>query len=361
MGSLTVSSSDRVKTRSLQSRTLPVQKLNPLSRWLVMLATLILPVAYFMPIWRIQLWAPQYPEGLEMKIWINKLTGSIDIINGLNHYIGMANIEEDMFPELKFLVYILAGMIALGFVTFIVNKPVMLKIFTATILIFAVAAMVDMFMWGYKYGHNLDPHAAIKIEGESYQPPLIGYKQLLNFLALSVPDKGGMALFGAGLLAIIASLVQWFKNRKLKSKMGAAVAVLVISFSLFSCNSAPEKLNYNMDACDHCGMKLVDNRYGAMIVTGKGKAFRFDDLNCMVNYLNENVKEAEVGKLLITDFSSPGTLIDATKAHYLKNEELKSPMGANAAAFEKSDSLEKYFAALSGEKVHWADVKTSTE
>ena len=52
------------------------------------------------------MWAPQYPEGLEMKIWINNLTGDVKIISALNHYIGMKHIEVSMFPEFKYMVYI---------------------------------------------------------------------------------------------------------------------------------------------------------------------------------------------------------------------------------------------------------------
>ncbi|MCE3260336.1 MAG: hypothetical protein K0S12_1977 [Bacteroidetes bacterium] len=330
------------------------KKISPLSRWLILFATLILPIAYFAPIWSIKLWAPQYPEGLQMQIWINKLTGDISTINGLNHYIGMANIEESMFPELNFLQYILGAIIFLGVLTFVVNRPFLMKLFTITLVLLAVAAMVDMYIWGYKYGHNLDPHAAIKIEGESYQPPLIGYKQLLNFLALSIPDKGGYALFASGLIAVLASLIHWRKGKK---KIATSAALGLIGLGIFySCSSAPEKLNFNKDDCDYCGMKLVDDRFGAMAINDKGKAFRFDDVNCMLNFITEN-PDTKIEQKLIIDFSQPGTLIDATKAYYLKNEELKSPMGGNAAAFAKQDSLDKYHSTLNGEKTNWETIQ----
>ncbi|MCB9245630.1 MAG: hypothetical protein H6606_04300, partial [Flavobacteriales bacterium] len=40
----------------------------------IMLLGALLPIAlYFMPMWTIQLSAPQYPEPLGMEIWITKI------------------------------------------------------------------------------------------------------------------------------------------------------------------------------------------------------------------------------------------------------------------------------------------------
>lgn len=328
-------------------------KLVPISRWLILLAVIILPITFYTPIWTIQLWAPQYPEGLSMQIWINKLTGDINTINGLNHYIGMAFIEESMFPELKFLGYILGGIIVVGLLAFISNRKFFLNLFTFLIILFAASAMIDMFVWGYKYGHHLDPHAAIKVEGASYQPPLMGYKQLLNFLALSIPATGGIAIFASVIIASLSCFINWWKHRNSKINLPKSILGIVVIALLFSCNAEQEKLNFNRDECAYCGMKLVDNRYGAMLVTSKGKSFAFDDINCMINYKNEKLKDIEIAKQLVIDFSNPGNLIDATKAYFLKNEELKSPMGGNAAAFSNMDSLDTYYNILQGEKTSW--------
>jgi copper chaperone NosL len=69
--------------------------------------------------------------------------------------------------------------------------------------------LVDFYLWGYDYGHNLDPTAPIKIPGMSYQPPLIGSKELLNFTAVSFPHVGGVALVLAGVLGICGVWMLW--------------------------------------------------------------------------------------------------------------------------------------------------------
>lgn len=85
-----------------------MNRLSTLSRWIIGVSSLFIIVAFFVPVWRIDLFAPQYPEGLVMKIWLAKLSGDVDIINGLNHYIGMGKIAESMFPEFSYLPYAVA-------------------------------------------------------------------------------------------------------------------------------------------------------------------------------------------------------------------------------------------------------------
>jgi copper chaperone NosL len=191
-----------------------MNKLRPISRIAIAVSALLMVSAYFVPLWRILMWAPQYPEGLGMHIWINNITGDVKIISALNHYIGMRHIEVSMFPEFKYMIYIVGFIIAFGLLTSLINRRYMLYIYTALILVSAVAALVDFYLWGYDYGHNLDPRAAIVVPGMAYQPPLIGTKQLLNFTAFSGPDIGGWVFMAAGILAVGALVFELYNKRK---------------------------------------------------------------------------------------------------------------------------------------------------
>ncbi len=191
-----------------------MKKLKGISRILLAVASLALISAYFIPLWQILMWAPQYPEGLEMKIWINTLTGDVRTISALNHYIGMKTIEVSMFPEFGYMIYIVDGIIAMGLITSLVGKRFMLISFFGMMIATALSALIDFYMWGYDYGHNLSPDAPIKIEGMSYQPPLIGTKILLNFTAFSGPDVGGWIFISVGILVFSILLYEWKANRK---------------------------------------------------------------------------------------------------------------------------------------------------
>lgn len=184
------------------------------SRILVAFASGALVCAFFLPVWRIDLFAPQYPEGLMMNIWINGLSGDVEIINGLNHYIGMKHISVDMFPEFTFLPYVVGFFMLLGMLVAITGKRKFLLWYLILTVIGGALAVYDFYRWGYDYGHNLDPNAAIRVPGLSYQPPLFGHKRLLNFDAYSFPDVGGWVVVGASALAFTVWFVEWYRHRK---------------------------------------------------------------------------------------------------------------------------------------------------
>jgi len=77
----------------------------------------------------------------------------------------------------------------------------------------AFAGLYDFWRWEYDYGHDLDPTAAIRIPGMSYQPPLVGGKQLLNFHATSWPDLGGWAAIAAVTVIVVIAVMEWRSGR----------------------------------------------------------------------------------------------------------------------------------------------------
>ncbi|MCF8256276.1 MAG: hypothetical protein K9J06_01900 [Flavobacteriales bacterium] len=191
-----------------------MKKLLPTSRIAIAIASLLLAITFFTPVWYIWMWAPQYPEGLSLYIWLNNITGDVDIINGLNHYIGMKHIKVEMFPEFEVMPAIVGGIMAFGLLTALVGRRWLLWAFLLTFIAIGIAGMVDFWMWGYDYGHNLDPTAAIKVPGMAYQPPLIGSKELLNFIAYSAPDIGGWMFISTGLLTVSALVFDIVRNKR---------------------------------------------------------------------------------------------------------------------------------------------------
>src|SRR6478752_4336734 len=99
-----------------------MKKLKGITRIAVAISALLMVSAYYVPLWQILMWAPQYPEGLQMKIWINNLSGDVKIISALNHYIGMKHIEVAMFPEFTYMIYIVGAIIAIGVLTAVSNR-----------------------------------------------------------------------------------------------------------------------------------------------------------------------------------------------------------------------------------------------
>ena len=192
------------------------KKISGLSRALLIVAAIFLAISIFVPLWYIDLDAPQYPEGLQLLIYPNKLAGDVEIINGLNHYIGMQTLHEEHFIEFKILPYIIGFFALLTLIVAFVGNRKFLYTLLSLFVIFGILAMYDFWRWEYDYGHNLDPHAAIQVPGMAYQPPLIGFKQLLNFGAYSMPDIGGWLFVGAGLLMLTAVIIEWRRKKNQK-------------------------------------------------------------------------------------------------------------------------------------------------
>lgn len=190
----------------------------PSSRLLMVLAVLCIGGLFFFPLWQILLEAPQFPGGLQMYIWINKISGTDEYIlqnvNILNHYIGMQAIHPESIPELKYFPYVAYAMIALGVLAILIHKAWGYLTWTVFMVVLGILGIYDFYLWLYDYGHNLDPNAPIQIEGMAYMPPLFGGKNLLNFYVESYPHWGGILL---GLAILFAGLAYFKKKNEIKT------------------------------------------------------------------------------------------------------------------------------------------------
>jgi copper chaperone NosL len=151
----------------------------------------------------------------------------------------------------------------------------------------------------------------------------------------------------------------YLTESKLTMKFFRLQTVISISFiALFfsSCSVEPVAIEYGKDACHFCKMNIVDSQHAAEIVTKKGKAFKYDAIECMMQN-RFNWQEEEIALYLMTDYSNPGNLVDATKATYLISEGLPSPMGGNLSGFKNSADAEKTKTEKGGKVLTWEELK----
>ncbi len=192
------------------------------SKLILAAASMLLILTFFFPIWKINLEAPQYPEGIGLNIWLNQITGynphDLQTLNGLNHYIGMKEITPDSIHELKVMPFIIAFMILFGLFAAYKGNRNLVKVWIIFFIILGIVGIIDFYIWEYNYGHQLNPHAPIKVPGMSYQPPLIGKKQLLNITAISIPYISTFLIFVSILMASFSLYIDSkMKKKKLES------------------------------------------------------------------------------------------------------------------------------------------------
>jgi len=131
-----------------------------------------------------------------------------------------------------------------------------------------------------------------------------------------------------------------------------SIALLLL---FFSCNVSPQPIDYGNDGCHFCKMTIVDKVHAAEIVTKKGKIYKFDATECMINFMKE-FDNSEIALYLSNNYIEPEELIDATKATFLISENIPSPMGAFLSAFENIEDAEKIQTKKSGTLYTWQEL-----
>lgn len=195
-------------------------------RRLIVVAALVLIPVYFLPVlpvWQMRMWAPQYREGLTLTIYSNTIRGDIQKINTLNHYVGMKAITPEDFREFTYMPQLLSlfGVMALLAVAF--NRRWVAALGWLAFTAFAVYMFGDYVMWLWRYGHELDPRAAITLP--AFMPPIIGYSRMANFKVLSLPGLGTLLLGAAWLLGPFIVWLEWRSHARVSSVADAAVKV----------------------------------------------------------------------------------------------------------------------------------------
>ena len=320
------------------------------SRRLTLVAALLLLGAFVFPLWRIDLEAPQYPEGIGMLIRVHTVEGlkenDLNNINGLNHYIGMKEIRPDAIPELKYMPWILAMLVATGLVTAAVNRRGALAAWVVAFSLTGLAGLYDFWRWGYDYGHDLDPNAIIQVPGMVYQPPLIGSKQLLNFTAHSWPGLGGVLLglsLGLGALALLVAF----------RRPAAPVAIAAATLLAACAPAGPRPIAYDEESCGYCRMTISDPRFGAEVRTSTGKVHIFDSIECLAAYVRA-ADESRLQGVWVSDYERPGTFVAADSATFWRVGGGVSPMGKGLLA--TSDGRHPVGIADAGEPLSWTAV-----
>ncbi|WP_092447786.1 nitrous oxide reductase accessory protein NosL [Winogradskyella sediminis] len=129
-------------------------------------------------------------------------------------------------------------------------------------------------------------------------------------------------------------------------------SILAFLLLFLSCNVSPQPIIYGSDGCHFCSMTIVDKTHAAEVVTTKGKVYKFDATECMINFMDE-FDTSEIKLYLSNNYTEPEALIDATKATFLISENIPSPMGAFLTAFKNKTDAEKFQAEKGGDLYTW--------
>lgn len=190
-------------------------------------AAMLLLVSLFLPYWRMVLHAPQYPKGLTVHAYLNRLEGDVAEIDGLNHYIGMRKLNEaaKLERELSIMAVVAVALLVLGAI-FIHNRRAAWLALPAAV--FPAGFLIDLHLWLAHFGRNLDPHAPLSSSIKPFTPPVLGTGYVGQFSTVAVPDVGLILAFVASATIVVGL---WLHRRAYKPLVDraqrAAIALVV--------------------------------------------------------------------------------------------------------------------------------------
>lgn len=181
--------------------------LNLMSRLLLLAGAAAIAAALFFPLWKLHLVAPQYEEGLDLYIYCYKIEGGgmngqhLAEINNLNHYIGMHPLEQADFHEMRWMPFVFGLIILLILRAIVFGQMGNVVDLFALYAYFGVFSIASFYYRLYTYGHQLDPHAPMRIK--PFTPLLIGVKKIANFTEYSFPQAGAyLLILSVGLILL---------------------------------------------------------------------------------------------------------------------------------------------------------------
>ncbi|MBX3145097.1 MAG: nitrous oxide reductase accessory protein NosL, partial [Trueperaceae bacterium] len=262
------------------------------------------------------------------------------------------------FWELKVLPVLVVLVVLGGLFVVISGRKRAFDIWLAGYGLFAVLGMTDFYRWLHKFGHTVDPRAAITMEG--YTPPMIGESVFMNFYITAWPGWGAYALAGGFVLGLLVWVWRLVGQRRSSAPTlrASAAAALVAALLLAGCSAPkPVPIVIGEDLCAFCEMLITDPGYAAQLVTKTGKAYKFDSIECLLAFVHEGtVTTDQIHSMWVTDFNEPDKLLKVEEARYLRSGMLRSPMGLNVTAFRTQKELEDVRAEVGGIEVRYADL-----
>lgn len=333
-------------------RDMMTGKISVKGRVLVSLAAVLLLITYFLPVWMVNLGAPQYPEGLRLWIYPNKITGDVNKINILNHYIGMKKITKESFPDFQWLTLFLAVMGVLSLTAAGIGRKQILPVLVIIFAIVGIFFLIRLDNWLYDYGHNFDPRAAMDIA--PFKPPMLGTYKFANFTIFNYFHFGSLTLVLAPVMYFLAmidyKLFKKSRKKQMKNNLpGICIFLLlagVVLMVLTGCGSLePEPFVLHEDECYYCRMRLTDLRFASQVIEAGNLHRKFCSNECMIAHIGE--RKPDIRKAFVMDYAGSG-ILEAQTAFYLISPNIPSPMGLNLAAFRTAADRDRYLKEKQG-------------
>lgn len=187
---------------------------------LMLVAALVLFVSTFFPYWRMEMEAPQYPRGLEMSVYVNRVEGDVQEVDTLNHYIGMRPLSEAGALERSLSIIAIVALVMLVVAAIFIHNPCALLL-TWPVMLYPAIFLADLWYWMQDFGLNLDDTAPLSSIIEPFVPPILGAGKIAQFKTVAIWESG---LWMAAAASVLIALGIFFHRRAYKPLLEEARA-----------------------------------------------------------------------------------------------------------------------------------------
>ena len=199
----------------------------------VLLGTVLIVVAAFLPLWTMTLRAPQYPKGVHLTAYGTTMTGELQEVNTLNHYAGIKAIDPDNVFELRLFPFAVAGIAAVLVVgAFKARRRRWRTLVSLLAWSLPIGFLMDLQYWLYNYGHDLEPQAPLRID--PFTPKVIGTTKVVNFHSETMVTTGFWFMLAAAALISFGPMTvrflrdSWRNTGSARPVAGAAGLLLLV-------------------------------------------------------------------------------------------------------------------------------------
>ncbi len=164
-------------------------------------AAMLLIVSLLLPYWILKLSAPQFPKGLTVTAYVNRLTGDVGELEGLNHYVGLGSFQDAATFERSIAIIAIIMLAGLLVAALLIHSRWVLVLVTPALL-YPVIFLIDLQYWLWDFGHHLDPAAPLAAAVGEFTPPIFGPAEIAQFDTFALPGFGLiLAFIASGLVA----------------------------------------------------------------------------------------------------------------------------------------------------------------
>lgn len=135
------------------------------------------------------------------------------------------------------------------------------------------------------------------------------------------------------------------------------VVALVLMLAVGGCAIEPQPVHLGAEECAHCRMVISEPQFAAQALNAKGKAYKFDAVECLATWvLAGEVPEEEIHSLWVADHGDPARWVRVEDATFLRTDAVHTPMGMGIIALGDAAAADEQRAARGGEVLDWSGV-----